>query len=225
MTTGERVAAVVGGVVRQAMADAGARALIVLDDGSLEATLAHDWCAAAIGANFVALARGAHIAKELPRVLAAHPAGRELSTIGADMLGEEARRMEARLLAFAAGGKVLVANPANKTALLLGVAAPPEPLLPLGDLYATDVLQLAGGWTAPPAVRALAEAAGGIEALDSALRAHFDERRSLQEALVRLPEEVRSTVAEAVTSTRFARRRMGIVPKLGPRTLGLDLFA
>lgn len=222
---GQRIARIVTGVVRQALAEAGARALIVLDDGSPEALLAHDWCAAALGANFVALARGGAVAAAIPRLFGDHPAAAEIGAIPAELLAEEARRLEARLLAHVGGGRVLVANAANKTALLLGMTAPPEPLLPLGDLYATDVRALTGGWSVPAAVRPLVEAAGGIDALDAALRAHFDERRSLAEALQTLPPAARDAIEGTLQGARSARARMGLVPKLGPRTLGVDLFA
>src|SRR5690606_11322312 len=46
---GARVAAVVGGVVRQAVEDAGASGVVLLDDGSAEARLAAEWCRAALG--------------------------------------------------------------------------------------------------------------------------------------------------------------------------------
>ena len=222
MTAAQRCATVVGGVIRQALADADARLLVLLDDGSPEALLARDWCAAELGANFVALAHGAAIARQL----AGAPmdgANARVAAPDAWVLAEEARRLEARLRART-GESALLANPANKTALLLGSMPPPEPLLPLGDLFATDVLALAGGWSAPPPVRALAELVGGIEALDGALRAHFDERRPVEEAVAGLPAAARGTVLEAISAARFARRRMGLVPKLGPRTLGLDLF-
>ena len=130
-TTAQRIETIVAGVVRQAVRDAGARALIVLDDGSPEATLAHAWCAAALGPGSVALARGGAIARDMPRLFAPHPAGREIAAMDPATLAEEARRLEARLLADVGGSLVLIAHPANKTALLLGAVAPPEPLLPL----------------------------------------------------------------------------------------------
>lgn len=225
MSPAERVAGVIGGVMREAVRAAGVGLVVLLDDGSPEAQLAHDWCVAALGANFVALARGNGIAQSLVRRPGGDPPAGALAALEPAVLIEEARRLEARLIAQAAAQGALLANPANKTALLLGTAALPEPLLPLGDLYATDMLALAGAWSAPPPVRALAELAGGIEALDGALRAHFDERRPLDEALTRVRPEARAPLATALSGARFARRRLGLVPKLGPRTLGLDLFA
>ncbi len=220
MTAAERVARVVGGVVRQALADAGARTLILIDDGSPEASLARAWCTASLGPDAVVCARGALQAD----VAVALAARRELSHLAPDDLAAEIRRFEARLLSDG-GSSALVANPVSKTTLLLNAAPLPEPLLPLGDLYATDVRELAGDWSAPAPVRALADKAGGIEALDGALRAHFDERRPLPDCLARLPEPARGPLARAIVAGRFGRRRVGIVPKLGPHTLGIDLSA
>lgn len=223
MTPAQRSAAIVGGVMRQALADAGAPLLVLLDDGSPEAILARDWCTAELGANFVALARGAGGDREVDEAVLAGLAVRDMRGLETAVVEEEVLRLDARLIARNGDGGLL-ANPANKTALVLARRPVPEPLLPLGDLYASDVLALAGGWSAPAPVRALAKQAGGIEVLDGVLRAHFDERRPLEEAVARLPEAARAAVAQAIEAGRFARRHVGLVPKLGPRTLGLDLF-
>ncbi len=221
MIAAERVARVVAGVVRQALADAGVRVLVLLDDDSPEAALARRWCAEALGPDRVVSARGSLLPSELSATLRVR---RELARLAPEDQAAEIRRLEARLLAE--GGRTgLVAHPANKTTLLLAAAPLPEPLLPLGDLYASDVRDLGGAWSAPEPVRALADAAGGVEALDGVLRAHFDERRPLTDALARLPESARSPVAQAIAAARFARRLVGIIPKLGPRTLGIDLSA
>ena len=130
---------------------------------------------------------------------------------------EELRRMRARLVADA-----VPAHPASKTVLLLGGELPPEPLLPLGDLWAAEVAELAGGWSAPPSVARIAEAAGGIEALDAALAAYFDRRDP--RGLHALAPEARRAVAAALAAGRASRRWPRTVPKLGARTLGVDLF-
>ncbi len=83
---------------------------------------------------------------------------------------------------------------------------------------------LTGGWSAPAPVRVLAEAVGGIEGLDAVLIAHFDERRDLSSVLERVSEPAGGMLRDAVERARFARRRVGLVPKLGARTAGIDLF-
>lgn len=214
-----RIGAVVAGVLRQALADAGARRILLLDDGSAQARLALEWCAAAAGIENAIPVRGETFVGLLGEQIG--PGAPQPDEI----LGAETARLEARLEA-ARGEPALLAHPANKTALVLaGLAAPPEPLLPLGDLYASEVEALAGGWSAPARVRELAGRVGGIERLDALLRAHFDERRPLREALAPLPEDARRRLEDAVEAARFGRRRLVLVPKLGARTLGVDLFA
>lgn len=117
----------------------------------------------------------------------------------------------------------LAAHAASKTELMMGGALPPEPLLPLGDLWATDVLALGAAWSASAELRSIADEAGGIETLDAALRRRVDRRDSLgwDEGL---PLPVRERVRLAIRAGAAWRRDPLIVPKLGSRTLGTDLF-
>lgn len=216
---GARVAAVVGGVVRQAIQDAGAAGVVLLDDGSPEARLAAEWCGAALGPERVfrvAPPSGNAVEAVLAAAQGAVPTAPEVSEA-------EVHRLFGRLIALER--KALLAHPANKTALLLAAAVPPEPLLPLGDLYASEVERLAGSWSAPPEVAALADLAGGIDRLDAALIEHLDRRRPAEAALASLPPAARAAVLDALETGRFARRRIGLVPKLTTRTLGVDYFA
>lgn len=197
-TRAERIARIVRGVIEQALRDAGARAIVLLDDGSPEAGLARAWLA---------------------------PLGGALLTeagAAADPDAEEELRRRARVRARAAGA--LTASAANKTALLLTPVGPPEPLLPLGDLYASQIEALCGAWSAPAEVRALADAAGGIAALDGALVARIERRRPEGSAFGALPPEVRSALGARLAEGRWWRRRAGLVPKLGMRSIGADLL-
>src|SRR5690606_11356108 len=169
-----RVASVVGEVVRETVRAAGATGVVLLDDGSPEAGLCAAWCAAALGET----------------------AGRPFT--GSRYELEEAHRFLARL--EAASRNALVANPINKTALLLGGAVPPEPLLPLGDLYASQVQALAGGWSGPEEVRRLADEAGGVDALDQALVALLEERRLERDDRSETPSAVRTALLRALHS-------------------------
>lgn len=220
MNARERVAAIVAGVVRQAVADACANGVVVLDDGAPEARLALEWCAAAVGGARVVAARGERVPKEITALAAR---GANLAAVPAAVAEEEARRLEARLLA--AANRLLPASAWNKTALLLSPVLPPEPLLPLGDLYASQLLALTGGWSAPTGVRDLAELSGGVDRLDAALRGYLEERRTREDAMSVLPAEASDAVWGALEAGRFGRRRVGLVPKLGSRTLGIDLLA
>jgi hypothetical protein len=116
----------------------------------------------------------------------------------------------------------VTACPVNKTALLLGGALPPERILPLGDVWASQVQEMAGGWSAPDAVVALAARAGGIEVLDAAL-ARWLERRDTA-ALDELPADVRDEVRARFAAGRADRVHPVVVPRLTARTLGADLF-
>jgi hypothetical protein len=120
--------------------------------------------------------------------------------------------------------RLLLAHPADKTCLLLGGAPPDAALLPLGDLWGSQVQALADGWDAPEPVRALAEQSGGIAALDAALSRWIDERADAAESLAALPAGAGAAVLEAFEAGRLHRRRAGLVPKLGGRTVGIDLF-
>jgi len=204
-----RIAVIVGAVARQALADRGAARIALLDDGGPEAELAARLLVSTLGDGVVARITVADA--EMESVLHLAP---ELSR---ERAAEEMRRMRARLAADA-----VPAHPANKTALLLGGELPPEPLLPLGDLWAGEVAALAGDWSAPEPVRRIAESAGGIEALDAALRGYVDARDPA--ALGALPPAAADAVRRALAAGRASRLNPRIVPKIGPRTLGVDLF-
>lgn len=174
-----RLGRVIGGVLRQAVADAAAPGVVILEDWTPEGELAYEWAVQALG--------------------------------------------EKRVWRAAAGARGLTAHPASKTVLLLA----PEvnaPLLPLGDLYASQVEQVAGSWSAPPAVEALATRAGGIALLDAALQRWLEERRTPAEAFAPLGPELAAELSERLRRSRASRWRPGLVPKLGPRTLGVDLY-
>ncbi len=208
---GARISDAIGAVARQALIDRGAERVALLDDGSPEAALAARFLAAALGRD--AVVRVSVEARQVEPLL--HLLLR--SGVTEERLHDEGRRIKARVLEGA-----LTAHPANKTELLLGAALPPEPLLPLGDLYASEVAALCGGWSASAGVRALAEAAGGVEALDAALRRWLDGRDPA--GLDALPADAPEQVKRRFRAGRAARLAPRIVPKLGTRTLGVDLL-
>jgi hypothetical protein len=199
---------VIGAVARQVLADRGRARIALLDDGGPEARLAASILRGELGDDAVLSIDTADVdPASLLRGL----------TADTRRVDEEVRRMRARLMDGA-----LAAHPANKTALLLGGELPPEPLLPLGDLWATDVLALCGGWSASSGTEALARDAGGIEALDGALRRLIDGRDA--SALDALPAEVAQRVRTMLAAGSAARRYPHVVPKLGGRTLFADLY-
>lgn len=210
----DRLARVVAGVVRQAVEDAGATGVVMLDAATPEGMLAADWAARSLGPARVWRADAPP--DEAHDLRAALATSRSLPRA-------EAERAAGRVLAARLGA--LLAHPSNKTALLLSRSAPPESLLPLGDLYASQVGALAGGWSLPDEVRDLAERIGGVEVLDAALVKLFDCRATAAAALEPLAAGAGAELVARLDAARFARARVGLVPKLGRRTLGVDLFA
>lgn len=203
----ERVAEIVGAVARQALADRGLDRIALLDVGGYEAELAARLLARTLGDAAIVRVRPEGGAAALP----------ELAALPPWVAAEEICRLRARVIEGA-----LPAHPACKTTLLLGGELPPEPLLPLGDLWAMDVIALDGGWSPPPPVARLAEAAGGADALDAALRALIDGRDPA--ALDRLPAAAAEEARRMLAAGRASRRDPRIVPKLGGRTLCIDLM-
>jgi hypothetical protein len=117
----------------------------------------------------------------------------------------------------------LTAHPINKTALLVGNFIPRVDLLPLGDLYASQVSMLGGSWTGDEQVNRLAGEAGGIEALDAILMRLIEGRWTPAE-LRDVPAALCDGILAALSQSRFRRARAGLVPKLGTRTIGIDLL-
>jgi hypothetical protein len=119
-------------------------------------------------------------------------------------------------------GNALLISAANKTDLLLD-----EPLradvYPLGDLYASDIVQFCGSYELGDSAKRLADAAGGIRELDRALRGLLEERREPDHAFAHIAN-VRDDVLQRLEHNRFRLTHVGVVPKIGARTLGIDLF-
>lgn len=222
-STHSAVAEVIGAVVAGAVQEAGAGGIIVLDDGSPEVTLALECCGVGLGKRRV-LAPSSSTAEAVGSLVRS-ALGEDVGEFGPDSFHaeQEAKRFAARLMAAACGW--LLAHPANKTALLLSRTAPPEQILPLGDLYASEVEAILGRCSVPAEAERLVELAGGVAALDRLLYALVDERREAEAVLAGLPCDLARKVLNALAASRFARRRLGLVPKLGRRTLGIDFFA
>jgi hypothetical protein len=193
----ERIARVICGVLDDALRASGKSGLVVLDDGSPEAALLIHWCGEYLAGPFWS-------AEGQPEALV---------------------ELRVRALHLAAEKSALMAWPANKTALLLGRDRPGEPLLPLGDLYATQIRELARGWSVPADVQLIVDSAGGLDCVDEALHAIYEGWSTAEKGAEHLPVKARGPFLEAVRAGRFWRQRPGLVPKLGTRTIGIDLFA
>lgn len=196
-----RLAGVVCEVVAAALRDAGDVPLLLVDDGSPEARLCGRWLDEGLGSGRVVR-------------FAADPAAAVESPLQ-PIAAVEAARAAARTRAATTGG--LVAGPANRTTLLLAPASAPDPVLPLGDLWASRIRTLAGAWSGPPVVMELAARFGGVDALDAALAAWVGGRR------LNAGHAAEGRLRDVLLASRGLRRWPRLVPKLENRTAGLDL--
>ena len=199
-----RVERVVRGVVAAAVRDSAAAGVVVLDDWTAEGELLHEWLVREL--SDARVWRVASLASNVQGV----PAGADAQAVATARAARETG--------------ALLAHPANRTALLLGGALPRADLLPFGDVTATQMEMLAGAWTVPAEVEQVAMAAGGMRVLDAALARWVDERWHADEALAELDEGVARRIYELYERGRYWRLRPRLVPKLGARTLGVDLF-
>lgn len=201
----ERTARVVRAVVAAAVRDAAAGGVVVLDDWTPEGELVYEWLVAELGEERVWRA----------------------ASLASNVQHSDADPVDAQRLAAwrtAREQAALIAHPANKTVLLLGGRVPWADLYPLGDLWASQVETLARHWSGPEEVEAVAEAAGGLAALDTALARMIDAREPAADALARLPAAAAQQLITLYERGRYFRLRARLVPKLGVRTLGIDLF-
>lgn len=187
-----RVSRVVRAVVAAAVDEARATGVVVQQDWSPEGELLYEWLVHELGEARVW--RGASLTDNVQ--------------------GEPAARARA--------AAALVAHPTNKTALLLGGRPPYADLLPLGDLWASQVEEIAGRWSAPHEVEALATRMGGIRVLDVALQDLVERRGSVEGAEV--DADAAAEIGRLYARGRFFRLRPRLVPKLTIRTVGIDLF-
>ncbi|HUF13582.1 MAG TPA: hypothetical protein VMN78_10815 [Longimicrobiales bacterium] len=194
-----RVARVITDVVAAAARDARRERLVVLDAGTPEAGL---------------------LVRCLTEGGIGLPVERIRSAVGgpASIDGLRARARAA------AGVDGLLLDPVNKTVAVLWPETVAEPVLPLADLYASQVAALADGWSAPADAFDLIARAGGIGPVDAFLMEHLDRRRPVEEALRLIPDpDAGAELRDRLAAGWWWRRRLGLVPKLGGRTLGLDL--
>lgn len=112
--------------------------------------------------------------------------------------------------------RALVASDRSKTALLLERPAALAHLHPLGDVWGSWIASWAGGARLPDPLPSVASHPGDIELLtrvDGTLRAWTERGVPLDEALARLPDEVRRRL-EPVLRRPLPAGREPIVPKL-----------
>ena len=123
--------------------------------------------------------------------------------------------------ALAERERLLLLGTATKTMLLLSPSPPWESVLPLGDVYASEILDLEGECTIPSVLGAVDVKT--LRAVEVGLQNYLEEGIGIQEALVTVTQPLRDEVAEALALARKGWHPHPLVPKLRGCTLGIDL--
>ncbi|MEW5901633.1 MAG: NAD+ synthase [Acidobacteriota bacterium] len=142
---------------------------------------------------------------------------------------------------FSAQEKALVLGTSNKTELLLGYGTihgdMASAVNPLGDLYKTQVRQLASYLKLPAKIQKKTPTAGlwpgqtdegelGLTyaQIDRILFELIDERKSPEEAAAAgFPKEAVEKIAAMIVGSEF-KRKLPPIPKISARTVGLDFL-
>ena len=124
-------------------------------------------------------------------------------------------------LALARQVGFLLLGTATKTTLLLSPDLPLEPVLPLGDLFATDVLAIQGRCSVPPPLEGAHEEM--LRAVDTGLQEFLEAGTRPADALPAVADPLRSILVEALQNTRSSRISHYLVPMLRGPTPGIDL--
>ncbi len=199
----ERVRRIVCGVLDAALRDTGTDGVVVAAPPSGPSELFREWT--------VEAGMAAASADEVTKVV------RE---IGLDPPADpEIHRAAARILARRRN--LLPVHPIHKTALLLGGAPPPEPLLPLADLFASELARWCEGVPRPTLLEGRDEET--VRRVDRALEGYLEGRTPWDEAAAGLSDELADAVAGALARGRWYRLWSPVTPKLGHRTPGIDL--
>ena len=210
----DRIARVVVAVVAEAIREADAQGVVLASSPRPETALLERWfSAAAITVKIpdgevvraVADSLEASLGRDTPEAVARSQ--------------QEARRAAARVIANRE--ELIPVSAANKTELIWAERLPPEPLLPLGDLYASQIHALAGACTAP--LPLLGIEPGRLRAVDKAIAQVVDDGVRPDVAFPELPTELRDAALSAMHRSAWKATLPPVVPKLGRRTLGVDL--
>ncbi len=212
--TEDRISRVVVAVVAEAIREAGAHGVVVASSPRPETALLERWFAAAA---ITVRTPDAEVVRAVAAPLEASLGG-DAATSGAGS-NEEARRAAARVIADREG--LIPVSAANKTELIWADRLPPEPLLPLGDLYASQIHALAGACTTPTPLVGLEP--DRLRAVDEAIAHVVEDGVRPDVAFAELPSELRDAAFSAIHRSAWTRARPPVVPKLSRRTLGMDL--
>jgi hypothetical protein len=209
---------IITGVVREALRSSG-RSGVVLSGGGPEETLLGEWLEEAKIPFVIPRKSDTGQTKGLLNSIC-HQAGRAgvLAERGSE-LAAEASGLAGWANAWAEG--LLLLGTSNKTCLLLSPTQPIQPVLPLGDLYASQVVELAGGSTFPPCLQNASHEE--LRAVDRALEAYYERGFREEAAFEGLDSGLRRSTLAALANARRGWHPKPLIPKLGEATLGLDL--
>lgn len=210
-----REARIIAEVVRGVLQDRGAGGVVLTAHPGPESDLLERWL---VDAGIRVLRPSPHRVEALTGALRGVPPG-EGGEGDALLQAEECWRAAGRILARNEG--FMVAGTVNRTALLLlGAEFPPEPLLPLGDMPASKILELTGACSLPGPFAPLAGNPAIVAALDRFL-AHREGR--LPGDAPTLAPELEGEVLGQLAAGRWALGAPVVIPRLGSRTPGPDL--
>lgn len=206
---------IIAEVVRGVLQDRGAGGVVLAAPPGPESSLLGGWL---VDAGIRVLRPSPRRVEALAGALHGVPPGED-GEGNALLEAEECWRAVGRILARNEG--FMVAGAVNRTGLLLlGADLPPEPLLPLGDVPASRILELAGACSLPGPFAPLAGDPGVVAALDRYL-AHREGR--LPGDAPALAPELEGEVLGQLAAGRWALGAPVVIPRLGSRTPGPDL--
>lgn len=212
--TEDRITRVVVAVVAEAIREADAHGVVLASSPRPETALLERWfTAAAITVKIP----DAEVVRAVADSLEAGLGGDGSEAVARS--NEEAHRTAARVIANREG--LIPVSAANKTELIWADRLPPEPLLPLGDLYASQIHALAGACTVPlPLVDIDPDR---LRAVDTAIAQVVEDGLRPDVAFAALPSELRDAALSAMRRSAWKGTLPPVVPKLSKRTLGVDL--
>lgn len=202
----ERQARIVGDVVAAEVARTRRRGVILASPPGPEANLLARW----LPATLLLRRPEPGAVSDVAGALAA------ADTPGAHV---EAMAWQAVAHAQALSQGLLPVGTTNKTLLLLGEAPLPARVLPLGDVWATEVKRWAGRAALPAVLRDAAPAE--VAAVEEALRNYLTEGVSPDDAFAPLGS-LAAPVRAALDAAEHRRRGL-VIPKLEKWTAGIDL--
>ncbi|MFO8174515.1 MAG: hypothetical protein ACQET1_06530 [Gemmatimonadota bacterium] len=123
--------------------------------------------------------------------------------------------------ALAAQDDLLLLGTATKTTILLSPGLHLEPVLPLGDLFATEILAIQGGCSLPTCLEGVAE--GVLQTVDDALQRYLEGDMRIDDAFFRVDQPLRSLLEETLRRVQGWWIARPLVPQFRSCTCGIDL--